>query len=116
MTDFETLLEQGASLKQKLVAFGQTPRMLTQFEEMVLSMTEGVMELEDLPEDALSSLLESFLFEWQLPPNGETPRERMLKTQVKTLSANERAILESWADRREGIFFVESVKEGIVTA
>ena len=116
MTDFEALLEQGATVKQKLVAFGQTPKMLAQFEEMVLSMTEGVMELDDLPEDALISLLESFLFEWQLPPHGETPRERLLKTQAKTLSPEEKAILESWADRREGIFFVEGVKEGVVTA
>ncbi len=116
MTDFEALLEQGGSLKQKLVTFGQTPKMLAQFEEMVLSMTEGVMELDDLPEDALISLLESFLFEWQLPPQGETPRERMLKTQAKTLSPEEKAILASWADRREGIFFVEGVKEGIITA
>ena len=30
MTDFEALLEQGATVKQKLVAFGQTPKMLTQ--------------------------------------------------------------------------------------
>ena len=115
MTDLKTLLECAGTLKQKLVAFGQTPKMSEQFAEMVLEMTEGVMGLDDIPDDALISLLESFLFEWQLP-DGLTPRQRFLKTQKKTLSPEEQTLLASWSDRREGIFYIESVENEVISA
>jgi hypothetical protein len=99
----DTLLEQAAVLKKKLVEFGSKTSIMPHFQEMLWDMGAFPAALSEQDQIAY---FDQFLFEWLLP-NGDTVRHRMWKLQTKALSPAEREMLARWEDRVEGIFHIE---------
>ncbi len=103
----DSLLEQAASLKKKLVEFGRKPSIFPHFQEMLWNMSDDINFSTSLSQAEQIVHFDTFLFEWKLP-NGDTVRNRLWKTQTKALSPEEREMLAGWEDRIEGVFHVEN--------